>query len=148
MMRHPGFERIYMPIRYEESLLDEYASLFIERFKSKLDSNDRKFVVEIWHTQQIVGMFFKMIPSEEYEKDVVWVNKQNDAALLAFLSKIAGTKITDKLFVQKDIRGFDNNGEDFFIVKPNERRLWHQAIGYLDVDEFADAILKAGRDGL
>jgi hypothetical protein len=148
MMRHPGFERIYMPIRYEDSLLDEYANLFIERFKSKLDRNDRKFVVEIWHTQQIVGMFFKMILSEEYEKDIVWVNKQDDATLLAFLSKMAGTKITDKLFVQKDIRGFDNNGEDFFIVKPNEKRLWHQAIGYLDVDEFVSAIIKAGRDSL
>ena len=33
----------------------------------------------------------------------------------------------------------------FYIFKPNEKRLWHKAIGYIDVNEFADAILKAGR---
>ena len=64
---------------------------------------------------------------------------------MTFLSKVSSEKVTDRLFVQKDIRGFDNNGEDFFIIKPNEKRLWHKAIGYLDVNEFADAIIKAGR---
>jgi len=145
MMRHKGFERLFLPLKYEEDLLSRYAELFIERFKPKLDSHNIKFIVEIWHTQQIIGMFFKMIPAKEYKCPITWVKKQNDAALLTFLSKIGSEKITDRLFVQKDIRGFDNNGEDFFIIKPNERRLWSEAIGYLDVNEFADAIIKTGR---
>ena len=53
-------------------------------------------------------------------------------------------KITKQLFVQKDVRGFEK--DYFYIFKPNEKRLWHKAIGYLDVNEFADVILKAGRD--
>ena len=47
--------------------------------------------------------------------------------------------------MKKDIRGFEK--EYYYVVKPNEKRLWHKALGYLDVNEFADARLKAGRAG-
>ena len=70
--------------------------------------------------------------------------KNTDKALLVLLSKISSQKLTNQLFVQKDIRGFER--DFFYIFKPNERRLWHKAIAYLDVNEFDDAILKAGRD--
>ncbi len=138
-------EKLFSPISFNAAILNSYASLFVERFKSKLDNRDRKFVVEIWYTKQIVGMFFRMIPTKEYKQAITWIKKQDNAKILTFLSKIGSERITDKLFVQKDIRGFDNNGEDFFIIKPNEMRLWHKAIGYFDVNEFADAIITAGR---
>ncbi len=138
--------QLFSAIAYNDTILNTYASLFIERFKSKLDNDKKKFSVEIWHTKQIVGMFFKMIPVSKYTSPITWVEKQDDAAFLTLLSQIGSERITDKLFVQKDIRGFDNNGEDFFIIKPNEIRLWHKAIGYLDVNEFAEAIIIAGRD--
>lgn len=144
-MRHKGFEQLFQPIQYNADFLELYANLFLKRFKLKLESVDYKFTVEIWHTQQIVGMFFKMVHSKDYKKPITWIKKQDESSFLTFIFKIGVEKITDKLFVQKDIRGFDNNGEDFFIIKPNEKRLWHEAIGYIDVNEFADAIIKAGR---
>src|SRR5690606_29495883 len=127
-----------------ETFLEDYAALFIKRFKSKLDNEKKKFIVEIWHTNQIVGMFFKMIPASEFSIPIVW-EKTKDTEIISLLTRISSEKITDKLFVQKDIRGFEK--EDFYIFKPNEKRLWHKAIAYLDVNEFADAILKAGRIG-
>ena len=60
----------------------------------------------------------------------------NDLVLLS------PTKLTEQLFVQKDIRGFEK--DYFYIIKPNERRLWHKAIAHIDVNEFADAMFKAG----
>jgi SAM-dependent methyltransferase len=140
-------KQLFSAIAYNDNILNTYASLFIERFKSKLDNDEKKFTIEIWHTKQIVGVFFKMVPVSKYTNSVSWIRKQDNAAFLTLLSKIGSERITDKLFVQKDIRGFDNNGEDFYIIKPNEMRLWHKAIGYLDVNEFADAILNAGRGG-
>ena len=107
---------------------------------------DKKFIVEIWHTSQIIGMFFKVIPVNEYTEDIKWDNKQNESTIIKFITKLGSEKIADQLFVQKDIRGFEK--EFFYIFKPNEKRLWHKAIGYLDVNEFADAILKAGRNSL
>ena len=137
---------LFYPLGFEDEILRKYANIFVNRFKTSLDTPESKFTVEIWHTDQIIGMFFKMIPANEYRQEITWISKQNNAAFLTFLLKVGVEKITDQLFVQKDIRGFDNNGNDFYIIKPNEKRLWHEAIAYLDVNDFADAILKAGRE--
>ncbi|MFT3949154.1 MAG: N-6 DNA methylase [Agriterribacter sp.] len=140
-------KKLFTPLPYKDNFLKEYAQLFLNRFQSNLSNNDRKFIVEIWHTDQIVGMLFKVVPVNEYKQDIDWKNKQNDVSgILPFLIKISSGKITDKLFVQKDVRGFENEDGYFYIFKPNEKSLWHKAIGYLDVQEFSDAILKAGRE--
>lgn len=143
--RHKGFEKLLLPFEYEEPALLDYAQLFLNRFQSNLSNTHRKFVVEIWYTKQIIGMFFKVIPIDEYKDDFIWINKQEDTSgILQVLISIGSSEITDKLFVKKDIRGFEK--DYFYIFKPNEKRLWHKAVGYLDVDEFSDAILRAGRD--
>jgi hypothetical protein len=143
-MKHIGYEKLFTSISYENSYLENYANLYIKRFKPKLDTSERKFTIIIWHTNQIIGMIFKMIPVDEYSKEILWVNKQNDnSQILSFLIMIGNEKITDKLFIQKDVRGFEK--DHFYIFKPNEWRLWHTAVGYLDVNEFADSILKTGR---
>jgi len=144
-MRHKGYEKLLLSFKYKDKALEDYAHLFLNRFQSNLSNNDRKFIVDIWHTNQIIGMFFKVIPVSEYTDDIIWKNKQNESAIIKSIAKLGIEKITEQLFVQKDIRGFDN--DCFYIFKPNEKRLWHKAIGYLDVNEFADAILKAGRTG-
>jgi hypothetical protein len=144
-MRHRGYESNFASINIDSQILNDYAKLYINRFAASLSKNGEKFIVEIWHTNQIIGMFFKVVPINEYEKDIKWKDKQSDASgVLPFLIKISNGKITEQLFVQKDVRGFEK--DYFYIFKPNEKRLWHKAIGYLDVNEFADAILNAGRD--
>ncbi|GHT68731.1 type I endonuclease-methyltransferase fusion protein [Bacteroidia bacterium] len=144
-MQHKGFEKLLLPCKIEDNILIDYANLFTNRFASNFEKIGKKFAVEIWHTQQIVGMFFKVIAENEYTKPIVWKNKQNDTnGIFQKIIELGATKITDQLFVQKDIRGFEK--EYFYLFKPNEKRLWHKAVGYLDVEEFADAILKAGRD--
>jgi hypothetical protein len=146
-MRHQNHELLFRSLPFEDTSLQSYAQLFLNRFQSNLSNKDRKFIVEIWHTSQIVGMLFKVVFANEYESDIVWKNKQNDVSgILPFLIKISSGKITDRLFIQKDVRGFENEDGYFYIFKPNEKKLWHKAIGYIDVQEFSDAILKAGRE--
>lgn len=139
--------KLFEPIKLHDEFLEDYAQLYIKRFAKNVSKNGKKFIVKIWHTEQIIGMFFKMVSVNEYEKDIKWKDKQDDVSgIMSFLTKISSEKVTDRLFVQKDIRGFEE--DCFYIFKPNERRLWHKAIGYLDVNEFADAILKAGKKGI
>ncbi|MCL2722100.1 MAG: N-6 DNA methylase [Treponema sp.] len=144
-MQHENYEKHFQPIQLDDIMLNDYATIFIERFKSSFISVDKQFIVEIWYTQQIIGMFFKIIPAKEYTQNIIYENKQNDeSGIINFIGELSSKKITDKLFIQKDIRGFQK--DYFYIFKPNEKRLWHKAVGYLDVYEFADAILQAGRD--
>ena len=123
----------------------DYANVYLNRFKRNIDNTERKFVVRVWQTKQLLGMFFEVVPTNTTdENSIIWENA-TDNQILSLLIKLSSEKITDKLFVQKDIRGFEK--ERFYIFKPNERRLWHKAIAYLDAEEFMDAILRAGRSG-
>lgn len=136
--------KLFTSIDKEDPIIKDYAQLYINRFAPSLGRDGKKFMVEIWHTNQIIGMFFKVVPESDYSGDIRIKDKQNESSILKFIAKLGSEKVTDQLFVQKDVRGFEK--DYFYIFKPNEKRLWHKAIGYLDVNEFADAILKAGRD--
>jgi hypothetical protein len=135
---------LFKAIEPDDQILKDYAQLYINRFAPSLSKNGKKFIVEIWHTNQIIGMFFKVVNENEFTQNIKTEHKQKKSAIIKFIARLGAEKITEQLFVQKDVRGFEK--DYFYIFKPNEKRLWHKAIGYLDVNEFADAILKAGRD--
>lgn len=143
---HLGSESLLNAIvlKKSEVFFADYIQVFLDRFSSSLNQNGKRFVVEVWHTNQIVGMFFKVIDETKYQQKITIIDKQQTNTIISFLLKISNSEVTDKLFVQNDIRGFEK--DYFYIFKPNEKRLWHKAIGYIDANEFADAILKAGRD--
>jgi len=142
IMKHKGYERIFNPLKLESEIISDYANLFLERFNFIYKKNNQKLVVEVKHTSQIIGLFFKLTSLNSKDASIKLTEEKN-TIILEFLSSLGIEKITDQLFVQKDIRGFEENG--FYIIKPNEQKLWHKAIGHLDVDEFMDAILMAGK---
>ena len=132
-----------LPNRSKEII--DYADVYLNRFKPNIDNDERKFVVRVCHTKQLLGMFFDVVPTNTPEENgIIWEDK-TDNQILSLLKKLSSEKITDKLFVQKDIRGFEK--KHFYIFKPNEKKLWHKAIAYLDAEEFMDAILRAGSRG-
>lgn len=142
LMKHKGFEKIFNPLQKESQELNQYINLFLERFKESFKNNNQTLVVEIHHTNQLIGLFFKLVSvKEQYER--ISYPQTNNNEVLKTLAKLGNEKITDRLFIQKDIRGFKNDG--FYIVKPNEKRLWHKAIAHIDLNEFTDAMLTAGK---
>lgn len=126
-----------------KNLLRDYAQVYVNRFSKSFNRVGKSFVVEIHYSSPIIGMFFKIIDKGILSNDIKWYDS-NDV-LFPEMIRLTSEKITDRLFVQKDIRGFEK--DSFYIFKPNEARLWHKAIAYLDVDEFADAILRTGGNG-
>lgn len=143
LMKHKGYERLYEPLPIEDKVLIEYINLFLARFNSIYKKLDQKLIVQVKHTNQIVGVFFELVSLYQEEDSINWVSA-SDQDMLKLLSSLGIEKVTDRLFIQKDVRGFEENG--FYIIKPNERRLWHKATAYLDVNEFADAMLTAGKE--
>jgi hypothetical protein len=132
---------LFKPFDFEDGTFENYISVFANRFSKSLNTSTHDFVTEIWYSKQLIGVFFRVEPKRDNLKPVVWIDKSKDDILIKII-KLSSQKITDKLFVQKDIRGFEK--DFFYIFKPNEKKLWHKAVGYQDVDEFTDAILKAG----
>ena len=138
-----GYEKVFTTIGKEDTMLYDYAHIYINHFSNSFNRNGKRFMVEIHYSSQMIGMFFKVINDCDYRDDILFIQNTNNE-LMRSLHNISTQKITNRLFVLKDIRGFEKNC--FYIFKPNERRLWHKAIAHLDVNEFDDAILKAGRN--
>jgi hypothetical protein len=142
IMKHKGYERIFSQLKLGSKVLSEYANLFLEKFNNIYQKLDQKLILEIKHSNQIIGMFFKLVPLNQDIDSINW-DKTENTEILKLLTSLGTEKITDRLFIQKDVRGFEENG--FYIVKPNEQKLWHKALAHLDVNEFTDAILTTGK---
>lgn len=143
IMRNKGYEQnLFSSIDFNDNLLEEYIKIFLSRFESSF--REKYLKAEIWHTNNILGIFFKVVPNDGIEQPVIEWQKKKNEGILKKIASLGVEKITENLFIQKYIRGFEKKG--FYIIKPNEKKLWHKAIAYLDVEEFMDAILKAGKD--
>ena len=135
--------QLFKALNANDTMLKEYAKVYIERFANSFNRNGKRFTVEILYSKQVIGMYFKIIDESMFIDEIV--SAYDHENLLPTIIALTSDKLTDALFVQKDVRGFEK--EYFYIFKPNEKRLWHKAIAYLDVNEFDDAMLRVGRNG-
>lgn len=136
-------DQLFKALNTQDTMLKEYAQVYIDRFANSFNRNGKRFTVEILYSSQVIGMYFKVIDESMFIDDIVFTSDNKN--LLPTIIALASNKLTDALFVQKDVRGFEK--EYFYIFKPNEKRLWYKAVAYLDVNEFDDAMLKTGRGG-
>lgn len=126
-------------LKEEKASLEKYIKVFVDRFAPVFEVSDYKFHYDYIMLDSWVGVRFYIVKGMGRDgKERVFSQKR----WTNFLIKVAQSKITERLYVQKDIRGFERNG--FYLFKPNIRRLWHPAIARLDVEEFADAMIKTG----
>lgn len=87
--------KLISPIAFKDCYLEKYIYLFINRFKDSLVKNDKhKFIVEIWHTSKLIGMFFKVVQNNDsnFEK-IIWKNGFNINQIIKFLIKLGIEKL-------------------------------------------------------
>ncbi|RUT68483.1 hypothetical protein D0817_20335 [Flavobacterium cupreum] len=145
IMRHKGYEKIFSALLFESKEIISYVELFLNRFNPIHKKRGLKLICEIKHSTQIVGVFFRLVEADKDISQITWTNAAANE-FIQIASSLSIEKITDKLFIQKDIRGFEENG--FYIIKPNEQKLWHEAIAHLDLQEFVNAILTTGKKSI
>jgi hypothetical protein len=135
--------------RNKEFVLKEYVSVYIEEFKEIY--KDEYIQVEVYPLEHFIALNFVFSKSKVKKEISYPKDKKNEADVLKRLannlsiSQITDTKdLTKNLFIQKDIKGFENNS--FYIIKPNEYKCWHKAMAWYDVAEFKEAIQEAELD--
>ncbi len=126
-------------------VLEEYAKIYLEEF-SKIYTEE--FIqVEIYPLKHFIAMNFIMKEEKPIKSIIYSKNKNIEMVLKALanklsISEVVNTRDTEKnLYIQKDIKGFDDNS--FYIIKPNEYKCWHKAMAWYDVAEFKEAIQEA-----
>ncbi len=136
-----NIERLFDKATVE--LLREYAQLFIDHFEKYFNGPDHYFRVEIYRAKYIVAINF-VVTETKPDHNISWISNKEDSEMVELLSShLTFSKVSNQIFSQKDIKGFEE--KSFYIIKPDHYKLWHKAIAYLDLYEFQDAILKAGK---
>lgn len=128
-----------------EEFLENYANIYIHEFEKIYDN---EFVqVEVYPLNYFIALNFVFLDKKPRKK-IIYPDKKDEKEVLKRLANnLSIEQITDNqdptknLFVQKDIKGFENNS--FYIIKPNEYKCWHRAMAWYDIAEFKEAIQKA-----
>lgn len=123
--------------KYAEVYLNEFSKIYIEEYLQ----------VEIYPLKHFIAMNFVM--KEEKPKKPITYSKNKDiesvlktlANKLSISEIVSTNEIEKNLFIQKDIKGFEDHS--FYIIKPNEYKCWHRAMAWYDVAEFKEAIQEA-----
>lgn len=131
-------KKIFSKIKFKDKYLEEYALIFISHFGNRFNSDNHYFEVEIIHSNHTILMKFEIISKpSKFKNCIEWKNK-TDKKLLKNITKLSLENLSNNLYMQKDVKGFEENF--FYIAKPNEYKLWHSAIAHLDLMEFIDAL--------
>ncbi|KAA6340306.1 hypothetical protein EZS27_011831 [termite gut metagenome] len=129
--------------RHRETVLKNYAEVFVKEFEVIYKG---EFIqVEIYPLDHFIAMNFVFLSEEPEVKILYLKDKKDESEVLERLannlsiSQITNTADpTKNLFIQKDIKGFEDNS--FYIIKPKEYKCWHRAMAWYDVAEFKEKI--------
>ncbi|WP_264565865.1 Eco57I restriction-modification methylase domain-containing protein [Flavobacterium sp. N3904] len=132
------YNEIFKRVVYKNSVLEEYAKIFLNHFGAIYNKEGHFFEVEIIYSNHTIAMYFRVIPNKsKSSKKIIWSQK-GYKDLLSTFSRLNFENVGQNLFIQKDIKGFENDG--FYVIKPNEYKSWHPALAYLDLSEFIEAL--------
>lgn len=134
--------RITRKVHNDANLLNSYASIFISEFEKIYDGDYIHVdVYPLYHFIAINFRFEKEKPKKQF--NIISVNEQEDkvGVFKALSQSISISQVSKDLYVQKDIKGFEENS--FYIIKPNEYKCWHRAMAWYDVAEIKEAIQEA-----
>lgn len=130
-------QKFVRKIHNDEQALLKYANVFIDEFEKIYQEEYLR--IDVYPLNYFIAINF-VFQTEKPLKPINFINDVNDEAAI-FLILSANLSISKKakdLYIQKDIKGFEENS--FYIIKPNEYKCWHRAMAWYDVAEVKEAI--------
>lgn len=130
--------------RNKETVLKQYAEVFLREIESIYDNEYIQAEIYPLHHFVAINFVFHSDPIKEkiiYKKNANIIESLEKLGNLGISQIASVTDPTKNLFIQKDIKGFEDNS--FYIIKPNEYKCWHRAMAWYDVAEFKAKIEEA-----
>lgn len=126
---------IYKKMEHNDQVIHDYISIFSTHYTQIYKELGKFFQAQVFYNKNAIGIYFKILDVKP-KTAIEWHDTPNIQNFL----HLSSYKAMNNLFIQKDIKGFEEDG--FYVIKPNEYKLWHKAIGYLDFHELRNAILR------
>ncbi len=122
-----------------KSQITKYAKVFINHYTRVFNKPGKYFQVDVFESDFMIGVKFRVVKDEpqsiiNYQKD-----KEQTDIMKMFFAAFGSEQITDRIFIQKDVKIIDRDA--FWVIKPNEFKCWHEAVAYLDLDEFIPRLI-------
>jgi len=124
--------------------LKDYAEVFYNYYSTVYNEDDEYFKIEIFPLNYFTAMKFNIVSDESHSKIVIGESSTEKELFKILGLHLSIYEITKDLFVQKNIRGYED--DFFYIIKPNEYKCWHRAIAHHDLNEFKVEMFKAEND--
>lgn len=137
------YRNLHLP--QDKNFIEKYANVFIKHFSTIYKpENGNYFNADIIYSKEVIAINF--VISKSAPKELVkWIDEiNNQESILSYFMGFGFEKQASNLYVQKDIKGF--NFSSFYVIKPNEYKVWHEAIAYLDLNEFIESIFKRNEE--
>lgn len=132
---------IFKPLNFiipkDKDFITNYITVFRESLRVRFERINKSLKAEILYSFDFVRINFHLVPLPYDQEAISPQNRENED----LLGDLGIYKVCKNLYFQQDVRGFSPTS--FYIVKPNERKLWHHAVAYLDAMEFEEEITKA-----
>ena len=128
--------RPYQSLKIENDELKLYTQIILDYYKDRINQSEERYLqTTIYCTPNVIAINFEFQSIETSR--IIWKNEGK--GYLDFLATTAFDKISSHLFIQKDLKGVRENS--FYILKPNQYKLWHPAIAYLDILELDNKMI-------
>ncbi len=129
--------RIVRNVHNDHDVLEDYADVFLKEF-SKI-YQDEFLQVLVYPLNHFIAMNFVFCNLKPQKKISIINSISDEQQVFGLLADhLPISEISKNLFIQKDIKGFEENS--FYIIKPNEYKSWHRAMAWYDVAEIKEAI--------
>lgn len=132
------FKEIDLESKNDESYLAEYSDTIVNFFKAQFNKANKKITTQIRYNNYFIRIDFK-VNTEDNTDNII--NKLDSSELEELFGELSIYQVCKDLYFQQDFRGF--TPDSFYIIKPNERKLWHKAVAHLDAIEFQQELTKA-----
>ncbi len=132
--------KLFKPYKeIEKSEIEAYINIFKEHFNKLHNGGERAyFNVKVIQSKNILACEFS-IDNEKH--DDYWQPEKSNENILELLVNLGFKKVSNGLFIQKDIKTLKRNS--FSVAKPKQYKYWHKAIARLDVVEFMEVMLQS-----
>lgn len=120
--------------------LTNYANIFINHFQHRFNSDQYFFHTNIFIAEDFIGFQF-VVDTKPVNNQTIFFKGTKDSQIFNDIGGLGIHTVARDLYIQQDVCGFSKN--TFYIIKPNELKCWHPAVGHHDLLEFIDALAKA-----
>jgi hypothetical protein len=131
------FKPLNFNISKDRGFIVNYINVFKESFRLRFKRISKSLKAEVLYSSDFLRINFHLISLLNEEGVVTPQNTENED----LFGDLGIYKVCKNLYFQQDVRGFTPTS--FYIVKPNEKKLWHHAVAYLDAMEFEEKITNA-----